>query len=118
MYYNAKVRIKYINSNMLNTVVLKVWGNIPEQAGQRAEATAAAWDDVYSAETIEVSTREIRMSKFLIKVTLFYKSKPSKPVKVHITAETEAEAEQFADELIQTWKGWKEYSVNEIIKLS
>jgi hypothetical protein len=113
--YNAKIKVKYANSKLIYLMVMQTKNTTPHEASEHVKNVLNSWTDIAEFTIIEVSTRLIQLKKFIVVIKLIFRNRPSRLVKVHATAENEEEAEKFVDEIVQNWRDWKEYSVEQII---
>ncbi len=116
MFY-VKIRVKYQESGLTNTVIIRAKNNTPVEAVNYAESVVSSWDDISSAAVIEVGTREMKLQKFLIVINIFFPKKPPKKMNFYLNEETEEKAALLMDEIVQQWSDWNEYEIIEIINV-
>lgn len=116
MYY-IKLRIKYQERGLTNTVIIKANNNTQAEAVNYAESVVRGWQNIAAAEVIEIATREMKLQKFLVVIKLFYLKTPPKKMKICVSEETEEQAALYADEIIQNWPNWEEYEIITVIPL-
>lgn len=117
MFY-VKIRIKYQESGLTNTVIIRAKNNTQAEAVNYAESVVSSWDDISSAEVIEAGTREMKLQKFLLVIKLYFPKAPPKKMNFYLNEETEEKAALLMDDIVQDWKNWKEYEIITVIPVN